>query len=425
MDLDKLLQSIGLPDDLSEMGLGGAPEPDAAAGDRIRLQVLHAAADRHRARGGRPWGWVAAAAVLILALGLPSGLGWMQGVLRLVPGFGVQQPAHRQLSLAHVVRAQTGGDTIYVTGVLTGRSYTEILISIEGVDAGLGTGSGLVLLKDARGRVYRGGPSWWSFGGDVGAGALEFPPITQQGTATLILHLHPRVQVRLPLVEASSLPAATGMPTAQAHGVSITAQAMQLGGKTLFTLVATDTPSGTRAQGFGQISAPPRLMLAGGRTLKLQPLAGVVMAGPLQNYAAKIPSNVVSAKLVVPSVSLAVQQSVSVAVPVPLRGTLGLHRVISVGPATEEITRVERLPGYLVRLSLRGLGPAALGESLLSVNGQGVTMEERLSPEGAVQTMTFPVPAEDWWVTLTLATPTVVVQGPWRVTVPLGTSSTR
>ncbi len=424
MALDRRLQSIGLPDDLSAIALRDAPAPDAAAQARIRVRVLRSVQGTPQPRSlrwRRTWPWAAAAAVAALALATPAGSGFMHGLLRFVPGFGLQQPAVGERALAHTVRVQAAGDTVYVTGVLANRAGTQVLFSIVGPDVQLSTSD--VRLLDARGRVYHSSGSSWAFGlgsEDVGTGGFEFPALQAgTGSVTLVLPLQPVVRVRLPLVAASSLPAAAKLPSARVHGVTLAVQAARHGGEALFTVLAKRTPQGTLAQGYGQWNQP--LLLSGaGRSITLHSVPG--FGGPIQNYSAPaLPAGVQTARVVVPSVNLSVQDTASVNVPVPPKGSLALRTSLVVGPAQVLITKVQRLAHNRIRLTLSSFGPAALADpGFFSVNGQTPgAMQWTLSRGGAMRTMTFSVPAQDWWVSLTMATPQVIVQGPWRVMVPL------
>ncbi|MDA8345149.1 MAG: hypothetical protein M0Z66_06665 [Thermaerobacter sp.] len=429
MALDRRLQSVGLPDDLAEVALRDAPSPDAAAAARIRARVLQAAAGAEgpsTVRRRRAWPWVAAAAIAALAIATPAGSGFMRGLLRFVPGFGLQATVAGERALAHTVRVATGYDTIYVTGVLASRSGTEVLFSIVGPDVQMPAGG--VRLEDARGRVYRASTGSWAFGlgsPSIGTGGFDFPALRDPaGPVTLILPLEPTVRVVLPLVAASDLPAAAQLPAARAHGITLAVQATRHGAEALLTLLATRTPAGTRAIGFGGWNRPLKLVGAG-RSFALHAVPN--FGGPIQAYSAPVlPPSAKSAQLVVPSVEIQLQGSVSVKIPVPPSGSLAIGKSLAVGPATAHITKVQRLSGNRIRLTLRDSGTAALADpGFLSINRAAAgAMTWTLSRGGAIRTMTLAVPQGDWWVSLGMANPQVVVQGPWRVTVPLASART-
>ncbi len=427
MGLARRLQSVGLPDDFAEIALRDAPAPDAAVVARIRARVLaDVGAERPRTvQRRRTWPWVAVAAIAALALTTPAGIGFMQGLLRYIPGFGLQTPAGGERALAHAVRVATPYDTIYVTGVLASRSGTEVLFSIVGPDVQLNSSG--VRLEDARGRVYRSLTGSWASGlgsQSIGTGGYDFPALRDAGPVTLIVPLQPAVRVVLPLVSVSSLPVAAKLPTARAHGVTLVVQTAQHGAQALLTVLAESTPPGTRAQGFGQWNRP-LLLVGGGRSLALHAVPG--FGGPIQTYSAPaLPAGLSSAQIVVPSVELQFQGSVFVKIPVPPSGSFTIEKSLAIGPAEVHITKVERLSGNRIRLTLRNSDTAAFsGPGFFSVNGATAgAISWTLSRGGAIRTMTFAVPQGDWWVSLGMVTPQVVVHGPWRVTVPLASVRT-
>jgi hypothetical protein len=421
MNLDSMLAELGLPDDLADAGLEGAPEPDAAAVDRIRRRALQAVVEQKRpGRGQRPWTWVAAAAVLILALGLPSGLGWMQGVLRLVPGFGLRSPTSFQRALGHPVRVRAGQDTIYVTGVVATSQWTLVNFSIIGPDAA--GNYGRILLVDGNGNAYRPTGGSWSYGIGTetsGTGSYEFPSLKAPASRlTMVLPMHSPVRIALTLVQATNLASVRTLSHGTAQGITIGAEAASRQGGLQLTLVAEQAPAGLKVSSFGDWNRPVRLLYQG-KSVAIQAVQG--FESPIQLYTGQaLPFSAKSALVIVPTLQAALSGTFSVHVPVPVHGSLRLNQVLQVGPAFVRFTKVERLSGNRLRVTVDQSGPAeVMFPAFLPAGYQGGA-QGRLDRAGGLHTITFQIPAGHWSVTLQAADPSLVIQGPWRIAVPVG-----
>lgn len=419
MDLDRQFAGLGLPDDLTEIGLTGAPVPGAEAAERVRQRVLSGVGESRRpTRRRRRWPWAAAAAVLVLAIAMPSG--WMQGLVRLVPGFGLTEQGSVELALARPVKVLANGDTIYVTGLLATRRGTTLTVAISGPDAESPPSD--LRLEDGS-NVYRtSGGSWASGTGSAGRaplgnGVYGFPALSPSTKhLTLVLPLHPAVKVRLWLADAGSLATIRQLPHAALHGVTVGASLVPGSSGALFDVMSMRTPSGTSAQAFGSWNAPVRLIVDG-RALRIHEVPS--FDGPIRLYTGSpiAPGNH-SAEVVVPTVHLTVDATPSVRILVPTSGSLALNQTVSVGPASVRFTRVQRLKRNRIRVTVQQTGAARLEAPFLPLNYSGGSVAH-LDARGGVQWFTIQVPQGALWVDLRAVDPSVVMVGPWRIEVPV------
>lgn len=225
-----------------------------------------------------------------------------------------------------------------------------------------------------------------------------------------------RRKVRLRLADAGSLATIRQLPHSALHGVTVGARLVPGSSGALFDILSIRTPSGTSAQAFGSWNAPVRLIVDG-RALRIHEVPSV--DGPIRLYTGSpiAPGNH-SAEVVVPTVHLTVDATPSVRILVPTWGSLALNQTVSVGPASVRFTRVQRLKGNRIRVTVQQTGAARLEDPFLPPNYSGGSVAH-LGASGGVQWFTFQVPQGAWWVDLRAVDPYIVMVGPWRIEVPV------
>jgi hypothetical protein len=428
--VEEHLAGIGLPDDIDDVLLARGATPDAAALERIRQMTLAKVGAGRAPVRRRTWRqrvWAAAAAVALVAVGATVALGPAEVLARLlsyVPGLGLRDPAAVRLAAAEPVRLTRGAQWVEVRALLADEQGVTVNVYASGANltvenAVLLDGGEAVRPKSASVATSSKPESegWYFFEHKLDAGVRRVG-LMVEGTDPW--------RLEVPLVPGDQLiPADQFGPSATANGYTIAARARPAEDRLDLSLLVQGAPAGTRVTSLGRyFGAMPatRLLEAatGGRPLTAVPGDSGVM-GELWLRSFEPVSAGSTVTVTVPALEAEEPGEARVRLPV----TEGpVNREATLGRWKLTLLRVEREEGG-IRVYV-DLGPhlatSLAGFSGLEAGGRAISWGYQ-SDEQTGRMTWFHVPQEALGkgsVTLTLKQPTVVIEGPWVIEVPLG-----
>lgn len=423
MNVDRVLSSLGLPDDIVEVALSRTPAPEAAVRTRIRSLVLARERDRrqpHHSKSRRRWVVPLVVGIMLLTL-----IGPVTGyalLARFVPGFGNVPGPEVSEALAQAVHVAGHGYSVWVTGVLANASGTYVNLTVDQSFAAPSAAT----IGTSDGSVYRVTQYWWG-GGSTSEGSLAFTPLRAPARRiTLTLPFSPPLTVTLPLEPKSRLLGAGEFgPMARIQGVTLGARVEEAGGRTLVSILPEATPAGTSATSVGVVNHTPLLVLPDGRSIALRPSMSI-NSGSVSEFALPaLPSGTHDVTVVVPSVTVQANGTTTYAqVPLPGRRDTHLSQPVPAAHGNVQITAVRRIGRNQLEVTFSSRGVEQLGlPGAITVNGLGVVASwtGTLTRAGALRTITFPIslPQRSMSLTLGMVSPSTVLIGPWRMRVPV------
>lgn len=437
VDIDRRIASLGAPDDLIAVALGGAAPLDAEVMNRIHARVRRAVGSSgHRvARRQRALAATALACALAVALLSPaSTLAWVSNILRFVPGFGLRPQSGVALALAKPVAAERDGVTVRVSGVLATRSTTTVSYSFTGGWTNLAD----AVLRVAPGVTYRplhvtqGSAGYGAVTtGTVGSQMVEYAQLTFRALpagdhqATLVVTMPSWVPLATLAVPVALVPA-TGLATAHVFsrpvrrdGVALAARVEQQGSRSLVEVLVRVLPAHTYFTAFGSFLHPLALRLPDGQREALadQP---TTTATQLALRGPALPAGLTHATVIVPSIELAIRPKAHASIlDLPMAGQRTVSIPIRLGPVRMRVVQIVRLDASKVRLTLAYNGPFELEQDAPLVDGR-VPASTRVGVNRywGIISITTAVPNGATRVSLGFASPVwVVVPGPWKIPV--------
>jgi hypothetical protein len=428
-EVEERLAGIGLPDDIDEVLLAGGATPDAAALARIRQMTLTKAGAGRAPVRRRPWRqriWAVAAAVALVAVSATVALGPSAVLARLlsyVPGLGLRDPSAVRLAAAEPVRLTRGAQWVEVRALLADEQGVTLNLYASGAhlsveNAVLLDGGEAVKPKSASVATSSNPESegWYFFEHKLDGGVRRVGLMVEGADPW---------RLEVPLVPGDQLiPADQFGPSTTVNGYTIAARARPAEDRLDLSLLVQGAPAGTRitslGRNFGALPAT-RLMevTAGGRPLTAVPGDGGVMGELWLRSFAPVPAG---STVTVTVPALEAEEPGETRVRLPVTGG-PVNREVTLGRWKLTLLRVEPDEGG-IRVYV-DLGPhlatSLAGFAGLEAGGRATSWGYQ-SDEQTGRMTWFHVPQEALGkgsVTLTLKRPTVVIEGPWVIEVPV------
>ena len=400
------LESIGLePNDLTPL-VADAPLLPADTLARIRdrahakagadasmTSVATAVPVKPPARPRRSRGrWLAAAAAALLMVGgtlfvtNPQGaLAAIQRLVRLVPGIGLTETDAETLVMASPVSAESGGERLTVTGLISQGKQTEVRFLVEGLPLDKKEPDVQAAFKPtlqlADGTVLQSHSSSASGGSGTAEGVIWFGPLPS-GTSSVTLLLPPvhgmtqPFELAIPVVDAGSAgltEAVAGAWSEERLGVRIGVPHWTVQGDLIVLNLEAELPRGTAVEHFLAEHVLPELSDEQGRVYplvhersNLSPNPGesasLTFQGPLAPDADRL-------RLTVPAIKVVEEAEVELSIPLaqlPEGQPLDLDEEMEIGSQRFVIHTVTRLDEGTFRFALN-LGPEEEGALLQGV----------------------------------------------------------
>ncbi len=429
--INKRLGGLGLPDDLVDVALADEPGPTPEAVERIKQRALARAMAQPvgapKARR-RPTIWLAAAAAaLLLAFGVVGParvIAAVQQLLAYVPGFGLQERGAVQLAAEQTVREVRGDQAVEVLGLQASEQSVSVRFKTRGFvidkeqvslvdDSGQPLASGAHSLMTAYG-VENIAEGWFTFAWPGNPEAKQF---------TLIIAGEPEWRVAIPVVPSA------GLAGLEQFGQTVTANGYTFAGRLLagedqteIVLLARGVEPGSRISRLGTYwgdlpaTRMPSLQ-AGDQTL---PLDEDGSAGDMRRLiAGPVPAGIDRVTLSIPVMKVMERGKASIRLTV---ADQDLNQRMEFGEVGLTVTRTEVIDGMLRIYADPGpRAPVIFGTyGLLELDGKPVSSSaEHDEATGLIQYFEVEIPVGAKSMTLTMHDPTIFVEGPWILDLPV------
>lgn len=445
IQLIKQLGSAGLPDDFADVvcnEVAGVNRKTKKAIQKATLKKIHTSKITGRFM---QWPGVAvllAALIFTAALGPQRILAEISGMIRFVPGFGLENA--EQITLAAVEPVIiTRGDTVYeISGMLVNSQYTTMHIKAEGAIRGVQTftgedeeGNKLPYLLDEEGSMYVSKGHSISYGNSYhGVARGSFTLDAVNPGIRLIYLVLPDIsggtwQMPIPLITADNLIAAEELYlTAHRHGVTVTAMHQSRDEESVVTLLiqpigknsyVTEVGNRYHSQSTGR---PPTLRDNEGREFSLLDKGsstGYVGGVPYELHFSRPESTADFLYLSIPEIHFQIfSVNTNFTLPVPLEGEMKLDKKIRLDRFTATVTSVERISPTELRIYVDP-GPDAeqyLESFRLSTTSSMMKVNEHT---GRMEYFEVDITPGQKTIKLTADRPEYVVVGPWEIEIPL------
>lgn len=423
-DLQEQLAPLGLPDDLDGVVLQRGPAPDPQAVERIRQMTLARVTAPPANKPRRAAIWAAAAALVLISLGITATVGpaqvWAR-FLNYVPGFGAREHSEVTLAAARPVRVDQSGRWVEVRGLMADNRGISLRLTTMGVPIDFERVS--LETPDGKSLVLRSGN--YSTGGQNYDGWFWLQDGRLDPTArsvTVVVRGDPDWRIPLDLVPGSELQALDQFgPTATVQGYRLAARLHSYADRSDLTVLSAG-PDGTRVIGLGRSfrdlpANRPLTLSAPGWDSEPSSRGGTALE--LWHYeAGPVPGGVESVRLTVPAIEVQVQGKGRVTLDV---ATGPVEKTVQVGDWPVRIIRTEVVgDGLEIWVDPGPAGPQYLDSFRFERKGMPVPGAWRVNAvSGRLEWISIPLePGEKKRVTLTLVAPRIVVEGPWVIDVP-------
>jgi hypothetical protein len=446
LELIKKLEEAGLPADFLDTVCKDIVEVDRKTTNAIEKATLA------KIRPSVPvWHKVRlpAAAVLFFVLLITVVLGpqrilaGISGLVRFVPGFGLEEAEQFTLAMPEPIRV-TRGDTVYdITGFLVTDEYSLLNIKAEGyiqnADIFLGKykdqdGNQLPYLEDVDGVRYTGSYNSVSHGGiltGVAWGSFSFeplPPQTQRIYLVLPDYDGGTWNIEIPLVDPDHLVAAEDLQLRQYQsGVAVTAMHQLRHDESVVTLlIQTDDPQAVVSEVGDSFFPMPHGNHA---TLKDQDGGeySLIDKGNNTGYQSRSPyelrfspadSSATSLQLSIPQIHFekwGINKKVKLTV--PSEGIQEMNQEIELDRFTATVIAAERISPTEVRFHI---DPGPADQEYLRMFWPDIDCAIRTNKQtGQMEYIDLSVEPEQKSLKLTIDRLSYVTNGPWQFEIPL------